>query len=124
MITVIGLGFVGLTTGLGFAKKGFKTYGIDINEARVNKLKNFEIPFHEPHLKEVLEETSDKTFFLNPPLEEAVKNSKAIFICVGTPAAADGSADLKYILGAIDEILAVDSDDFKVIIGCQKPVCL
>ncbi|MBT32282.1 MAG: UDP-glucose 6-dehydrogenase [Thalassobius sp.] len=116
MITVIGLGFVGLTTGLGFAKKGFKTYGIDINEARVNKLKNFEIPFHEPHLKEVLEETSDKTFFLNPPLEEAVKNSKAIFICVGTPAAADGSADLKYILGAIDEILAVDSDDFKVII--------
>ncbi|UZR92622.1 UDP-glucose dehydrogenase family protein [Chondrinema litorale] len=116
MITVIGLGFVGLTTGLGFAKKGFKTYGIDINEARVNKLKNFEIPFHEPHLKEVLEETSDKTFFLNPPLEEAVKNSKAIFICVGTPAAADGSADLKYILGAIDQILAVDSDDFKVII--------
>ena len=116
MITVIGLGFVGLTTGLGFAKKGFKTYGIDINEERVNKLRNFVIPFHEPHLKEVLEETSDKTFFLNPPLEEAVKNSKAIFICVGTPAAADGSADLKYILSAIDDILAVDSKEFKVII--------
>lgn len=116
MITVIGLGFVGLTTGLGFAKKGFKTYGIDINEERVNKLRNFVIPFHEPHLKEVLEETADKTFFLNPPLEEAVKNSKAIFICVGTPAAADGSADLKYILAAIDDILAVDSKDFKVII--------
>ena len=116
MITVIGLGFVGLTTGLGFAKKGFKTYGIDINEERVNKLRDFVIPFHDPHLKEVLEETSDKTFFLNPPLEEAIKDSKAIFICVGTPAAADGSADLKYILAAIDDILAVEDKEFKIII--------
>jgi UDPglucose 6-dehydrogenase len=36
MITVLGLGFVGLTTGLGFAKKGFKTYGFDISEERIN----------------------------------------------------------------------------------------
>ncbi|WP_020527933.1 UDP-glucose dehydrogenase family protein [Flexithrix dorotheae] len=116
MITVIGLGFVGLTTGLGFAKKGFKTYGIDINQSRLNKLKNYEIPFHEPHLKEVLEETLGESFYLDVPLEEAVKNSEAIFLCVGTPSAPDGSADLSYILGAIDQILAVESKDFKVII--------
>ncbi|MBX2843873.1 MAG: nucleotide sugar dehydrogenase [Flammeovirgaceae bacterium] len=116
MITVIGLGFVGLTTGLGFAKKGFKTYGIDINQSRLNKLKNYEIPFHEPHLKEVLEETLGESFYLDVPLEEAVKNSEAIFLCVGTPSAPDGSADLGYILGAIDQILAVESKDFKVII--------
>ena len=116
MITVIGLGFVGLTSALGFAKKGFKTFGIDINSERVNKLNNFEIPFHEPHLKEVLEETTNKTFFLNIPLAEAVKNSKAIFICVGTPAAADGSADISHLLAAIDQIIEVDSSTFKVLI--------
>ena len=45
MITVIGLGFVGLTTALGFSKKGFRTYGIDIDKSRLTKLRNFEIPF-------------------------------------------------------------------------------
>ena len=116
MITILGLGFVGLTTGLGFAKKGFKTYGFDINTERLDMLKNFEIPFHEPHLKEVLQETLGKSFFLDITSEEAIKNSKAIFICVGTPSAPDGSADLKYILAAIDQILEVDDDKFKVLI--------
>ena len=116
MITVLGLGFVGLTTGLGFSKKGFKTYGIDIDIERLKLLNKHEIPFHEPHLKEVLKETLGKTFILDVSFEEAVKNSEAIFICVGTPSAPDGSADLKYILGAIDQILEVKDDRFKVII--------
>lgn len=116
MITVIGLGFVGLTTGLGFAKKGFKTYGIDINEERVNKLKNFEIPFHEPHLKTILKETLKKTFFLDLPLSEAVKNSDAIFICVGTPASRDGSADLSHLLNALDQIIEIDAKKFQLLV--------
>ena len=41
MITVLGLGFVGLTTALGFSKKGFKVYGIDVNKERVNRIKKF-----------------------------------------------------------------------------------
>lgn len=116
MITVIGLGFVGLTSGLGFAKKGFRTFGIDINTERLEKLKNYEIPFHEPHLKEVLEETMGKTFFLDVSLEDAIKKSEAIFICVGTPASSDGSADISHLLIAIDQILAVESDTFKVLV--------
>lgn len=116
MITVIGLGFVGLTTGLGFAKKGFKTFGIDVNTERLAKLKNHEIPFHEPYLKEVLEETVGKTFFVNISLEEAIKESEAVFICVGTPASSDGSADISHLLTAIDQILAVEFDTFKVLV--------
>jgi UDPglucose 6-dehydrogenase len=116
MITIIGLGFVGLTTGLGFAKKGIKTFGIDINKDRMGKLRNFTIPFHEPHLKEVLIETHNKTFFLDTPLEDAVKNSKYIFLCVGTPGAEDGSADLTYIFQAVDQILSVDFTDRKILI--------
>ena len=60
MITILGLGFVGLTTGLGFAKKGMKTFGFDINEERIKTLKNLEIPFHEPHLKEVINALIEK----------------------------------------------------------------
>ncbi|MCK0131211.1 nucleotide sugar dehydrogenase [Flavobacteriaceae bacterium F08102] len=116
MITVLGLGFVGLTTGLGFAKMGFDTFGIDINEERLNSLKNYKVPFHEPHLTEVLKETLGKKFFLDVPFDEAIKKSEAIFICVGTPSAKDGSADLTYILQAIDQILAVEDVKFKVII--------
>jgi len=116
MITVIGLGFVGLTTGLGFSKKGFRTYGIDIDESRLNKLKNFEIPFHEPGLKEVLTEEYEKTFFLNASLEEAVKDSQVIFFCVGTPASADGSADLSHLLNAIKQVLNADAGSSKVFV--------
>lgn len=116
MITILGLGFVGLTTGLGFSKKGFQTYGIDIDEARLNMLKNYEIPFHEPHLKEVLEETLGNSFHLDVPFEEAIKKSEAIFICVGTPSSEDGSADLKYLLGAIEQVLDVEDNKFKVIV--------
>lgn len=116
MITIIGLGFVGLTTGLGLAKKGFKTFGIDIDQERIQSLQRLEIPFHEPHLKEVLEETLDQKFFLNPPFEEAIRNSKAIFICVGSPSAEDGSADLSYIFQAIDNIKEVRSHHKKVIV--------
>lgn len=116
MITVLGLGFVGLTTGLGFAKKGFNTFGIDINTERLNKLKNLNIPFHEPHLKEVLTETIDKTFFLDVSLEEAIKQSEIVFLCVGTPSAADGSADLTYLLDALDQILKVGDNKYKVVV--------
>ncbi len=85
MITILGLGFVGLTTGLGFAKKGFKTFGIDINKERLEKLKILQIPFHEPHLKEVLTETYNKTFFLDVSLEEAVKQSEVMPISIARP---------------------------------------
>jgi UDPglucose 6-dehydrogenase len=105
MITIIGLGFVGLTTGLGFAKKGFKTYGLEINKARLQQLQEGVIPFHEPHLKEVLDETIGNTFILTGQAEEAIASSKYIFLCVGSPGKEDGSADLTQIFDAIDQIL-------------------
>jgi UDPglucose 6-dehydrogenase len=116
MISVIGLGFVGLTTGLGFAKKGFRTYGFDIDKKRLSSLKNYNVPFHEPHLKEVLQETLNKTFFLDTSFEEAIRKSDAIFLCVGTPEHHDGSADLKYLLAAVGQIIDVETGRFQVII--------
>jgi UDPglucose 6-dehydrogenase len=116
MITVLGLGFVGLTTGLGFAKKGFKTFGFDVDEGRLNTLKKFHIPFHEPHLERVLRETYNDTFHLETSFETAIQNSEAIFLCVGTPSKEDGSADLKYIYNAIEQVLNVKTDKQQVLI--------
>lgn len=116
MITILGLGFVGLTTGLGFAKKGFKTYGFDVNIERLNSIRKFKIPFHEPHLEDILRETYNSKFFLDTDFETAIKDSEAIFLCVGTPSKDDGSADLKYIYAAIEQVLNVDTDKLQVIV--------
>jgi UDPglucose 6-dehydrogenase len=116
MITVLGLGFVGLTTALGFSKKGFKVYGIDVSPEKLEKLKKGEVPFYEPHLTEALQEESGNNFILGASLEEAVNNSKAIIICVGTPGKADGSADLTYLLQAVRDVFKASDGSFKVIV--------
>ena len=117
MITVIGLGFVGLTTALGFSEKGNKVYGYDINSSKMDSIQSKKIPFYEKGLQEVLEKHLDKNFVLTKSLEEAVKNSKVIIMCVGTPSDDLGRADLKYIKSALDSILKfVDKNDKKIII--------
>ena len=116
MITVLGLGFVGLTTALGFSKKGFKVYGIDVAQDRVNKIRNYEVPFYEPHLDDVLQEELGKNFILDASLQEAVSNSKLVFICVGTPGNADGSANLTYLLDAVKNVFENSDGSFKVIV--------
>jgi UDPglucose 6-dehydrogenase len=116
MITVLGLGFVGLTTALGFSKKGFRVYGIDVNKERVNSIKNYEVPFYEPFLDDALKEELGKNFLIDTPLEDAVNDSKVIIICVGTPGNADGSADLTYLLDAVKNVFESSKGDFKVIV--------
>ncbi|MDN5211457.1 nucleotide sugar dehydrogenase [Fulvivirgaceae bacterium BMA12] len=116
MITVIGLGFVGLTTALGFSKKGFKVYGIDIDENKLAKLKAHEVPFYEPHLDVVLAEQLGVNFILDADFNDAINDSQAVFVCVGTPSQPDGSADLTYLLKAIEGVLAVGNKNFQTII--------
>lgn len=117
MITVIGLGFVGLTTGLGFAKKGFKVYGVDVAQPKVDMITSGKVPFYEPYLEEALKETTGKTFFPTTNLGEAITNSELVFLCVGTPSDDEGRADLGQIFGALSGILAhVSKDKFKVMV--------
>ena len=116
MITVLGLGFVGLTTALGFSKKGFKVYGIDVDAKKTESLKNYDIPFYEPGLDEALREELGNNFILDAPLQEAVNNSKAVIICVGTPGNEDGSANLEYLFSAVESVFKASEGDFKVIV--------
>ncbi len=117
MITVIGLGFVGLTTALGFSDKGYNVYGYDIDLVKKEQLRKGIIPFYEPHLEEKLNQHLNKNFKIVDDIQEAVSNSKIIYLCVGTPSKTDGSADLGFIFDAINSVAtSIKKPDFKVLV--------
>ncbi|MGF6952930.1 UDPglucose 6-dehydrogenase [Neobacillus sp. B4I6] len=117
MITVIGLGFVGLTTALGLSEKGYYVYGFDIDQKKKDQLRNGKIPFYEPNLNEKLNKHLNNDFTITDDLQEAVINSEVIFLCVGTPSKTDGSADLGYILEAIKNVAGyIKKPEFKVLV--------
>lgn len=117
MITVFGLGFVGLTTALGFAHFNKQVYGIDLNEYRLKQIREKESPFFEKHFTEELEKHVGKNLRVDVNAKEAVERSKYIFYCVGTPYSPDGSADLTSLFQALQETLQyVSRDSGKILI--------
>lgn len=106
IITVFGLGFVGLTTALGFAQKGHKVYGYEINQNRVDILNNKILPFHEPGLDDALIRHLNRNFFITNDLKSALSESDCVYYCVGTPYGENGQADLSYLFSAIDSTLS------------------
>lgn len=104
-ISVFGLGFVGLTTAVGFAQKGLKVYGYEIDPLKAQMLRNKQIPFHEHGLQEALDKVLEKKLIITSNVQETLQESDVIFYCIGTPMGDDGSADLSYLLHAIEDTL-------------------
>ena len=105
-ITVIGTGYVGLIAGLGFAKWGNEVVCLDVVPEKIEKLQNGVCPIYEPGAELQLNDglASGRLHF-TCNVKEAVEHGELIFIAVGTPEAPDGSADLKYVYSAVDEIV-------------------
>ncbi len=122
MVTVFGLGFVGLTTALGFAHMGYKVYGIDVDIERINTIASGTIPFHEPYMQEQLQKHIGKNFIVGADIDKAISDSEYIYYCVGTPYGKDGTADLKYLFSAIDTTLNVIHDDKKRILVTKSTI--
>jgi UDPglucose 6-dehydrogenase len=96
--TIIGLGFVGLTTAAFFANRGVKVHGVDTDIQRIEAIKETRIPFFEPKLDHFVKKALlSRMLIVNNNLYDGVKNSKFIFICVGTPMDQDGKVDLTSI---------------------------
>lgn len=116
-IGVVGLGFVGLTTALGFAEKGINTLGYDLDLAKLHQINENKIPFYEPELSNALKRQLGNNFNVTDNISNLVKNSSIIFICVGTPKGIDGSADLTQIKSVLKEILnQLDDIDSKIVL--------
>jgi UDPglucose 6-dehydrogenase len=104
-ITVIGTGYVGLVTGTCFAETGNKVTCIDIDKAKVDKLSSGQITIYEPGLEKIfLRNTKEGRLVFTTNLEEVLEASEIIFLALPTPPGADGSADLKYVLGVADQL--------------------
>ena len=116
-IAVVGTGYVGLVTGTCFAETGNHVTCIDIDEAKVNLMKNSEVPFYEPNLESLFKKNiSSGNLNFTQSLAEGVRDAEVVFLALPTPPGEDGSADLSYVLGVADELgkLLVD---YKIIVN-------
>ncbi|MFN5149213.1 MAG: UDP-glucose dehydrogenase family protein [Flavobacteriia bacterium] len=115
-IAVVGTGYVGLVTGTCFAETGNQVVCVDIDEKKVERMRNGEVPIYEPHL-DVLFERNIKAERLSftTSLEDGIKHAEIIFLALPTPPGENGSADLSYILGVAEELGKLITE-YKVIV--------
>lgn len=98
-IAVVGTGYVGLVSGACFADTGVNVTCVDVDEKKIEKLMNGEIPIYEPGLEEiVVKNTRAGRLKFSTSLADILDEQEIVFTAVGTPPDEDGSADLKYVL--------------------------
>jgi len=104
-VVVVGSGYVGLVSGTCFAEMGNKVTCVDIDEKKIQKLEEGNIPIYEPGLEAmVLKNVQKKNVFFTTNLEDALRDATIVFIAVGTPMGDDGAADLQYVLAVAKAI--------------------
>jgi len=116
-ITVVGTGYVGLVTGTCFSETGNKVTCVDIDKNKVDKLSGSQITIYEPGLEKIfLRNIKEGRLTFTTELEAAIEGAEIIFLALPTPPGADGSADLKYVLGVADHLGKI-LKDYKVIVN-------
>jgi len=115
-IAVVGTGYVGLVTGTCFAETGNLVTCIDIDEKKIEKLKQGIIPIYEPELDTLFERNiKANRLSFTTSLIDGTKDVEIIFLALPTPPGEDGSADLTYILGVADQLGKI-INEYKVIV--------
>jgi UDPglucose 6-dehydrogenase len=104
-ISIVGTGYVGLSTAVGFASKGYKVITSTHDNEKASKINEGVPPFYEPNLQELLKKAlKDDRLKCVLDCKEAVMNTDITFIATGTPSRPDGSANLEYIKNSVHEI--------------------
>lgn len=115
-IAVVGTGYVGLVTGTCLAEVGMDVVCIDINQKKIDNLKNGILPIFEPGLEKLVHRNYKKgRLQFSTDLPEAIKGADTAFIAVGTPPGEDGSADLQYVL-SVARSIGENMNDYGVIV--------
>jgi len=116
-IAVVGTGYVGLVTGTCLAETGNNVICVDINEAKVKKMQEGQVPIYEPGLDLLFHRNIEQgRLHFTTNLAEAIEEAKIIFMALPTPPGGDGAADLSYILGAAKDISKIIKD-YKIIVN-------
>ena len=122
-ISIIGSGYVGLVSGAGLAEAGHNVVCMDVDEDRVENLRQGKSPIYEPGLDEMLADNSARGHLtFTTSLEQAVNHAEALLIAVGTPPSEDGSADLGHVLAVATGIGKILTRPLLVIVKSTVPV--
>ena len=116
-ISIFGTGYVGLVTGACLANLGHEILCVDIDEAKINSLKQGKVPFFEPNLNVLVKRNIERSkLIFTTDARQAVEFAEVIFNCVGTPSKEDGGADLSHVF-AVAKTIAEYTNGYKVIIN-------
>ena len=122
-ITVAGTGYVGLVAGVCFAEKGHQVICVDVDEKKVELMKNGISPIYEEGLEELMQKNyKEGRLDFTTDYKYAYKNPEVIFIGVGTPEMPDGSANLEYIEAVSKQIAENIENDCLVVIKSTVPI--
>lgn len=121
-ISVIGTGFVGVVTAAVYASFGHEVVGLDIDEKKIESLKNSQVPFYEPNLEELLKtRQKEGNLTFTTSYKDAISDSDVIVIAVGTPSGDDGNADLKFVFSASESAAPYLKEQAVVVIKSTVP---
>jgi UDPglucose 6-dehydrogenase len=115
-ISVVGTGYVGLTTAVGFASKGHHVTSLDIDQKKVESLRVGKCPIYEPGLSELLNQVMREGRFRAESDPACLSESDLIFICVGTPSKEDGSIELTQLRQASEDIARNLGGEYPIIV--------
>ncbi len=115
-VSILGTGYVGLTTGACLAFLGHKVTCADADPKKIEMLENGEVPFHEPFIAELVAEARCNLKFTTN-YDHAIPGANVIFIAVGTPPGANGAPDLRYLESAARGIGERLQDGFTVVVN-------
>lgn len=122
-IAIIGSGYVGLVTGACFTEVGMEVFCVDVNQKKIENLKNGIVPIFEPGLEEMILRNMKKgRLHFTTKIEDVIRNVDVVFIAVGTPPEEDGSADLKYVLSVARDCGKYMNDYLLVVTKSTVPV--
>src|SRR5687768_5065280 len=116
-LAIVGTGYVGLVAGAGFSDFGNDVVCADVDEKKIERLNRGEIPIYEPGLEDLIARNAKAgRIKFTTDVAAAIKGADVVFTAVGTPPAADGSADLSAVY-AVAETFGKTIDKYKVIVN-------